>query len=271
MNGCPNDAPVELSDGTIIKPTDQIRLKDLCEIVPLILETLQAGGPGAGPHGVTPGAAVPIAGRAPGFGSPVANGFGARPGAVAPAPGFGGQGQRGGGGGGGGGGFGGGGGGGRGPAGPPGPAGPAGPAGAPGTGSILGGQNKTSGSFTAVGAPVIIPDYFVEFNVSVQGDVAIRASANFNRDTPGGVETPNLRFGLQVDGTNYILAQFHEQQGAGDDKIFSTHLAIELFLENMAPGPHVVHGIYSGDTSGLAVLSFIARPDLPAMLVVQGP
>jgi len=267
MNGCPKDAPVELADGTIIQPDQNIRLKDLCEIVPLILETMQGAAAASGQQGVTPGAAVPIAGRAPGFGSPVANGFGARPGAIAPAPGFGGQGQRGGGGGGG---FGGGGGGGRGPAGPPGPAGPQGPAGVPGLGNILGGQLKTSGSFTVAGAPQVIPNYFVNFTVSRQGNVTILASANFNR--PGVDATlPDIQFGLQVDGTNYILAEVQEQQGAGDDHVNKWHLMIELFLENMAPGDHVVRGIYSGGSIGGDPMTFIAEPDLPAVMVVQGP
>jgi len=264
MNGCPNDAPVELSDGTIIKPEDNIRLKDLCEIVPLILETMQAGGPAAGPQGVTPGAPVPIAGRAPGFNSPVANGFGARPGAVAPPAGFGGQGQRGGGGGG----FGGGGGG-RGPAGPVGPAGPPGPAGTPGLGSILGGQTKRSGSFTVTGAPQVIPDFFANFTVSRQGNVTIRVSANFHR-FPGS-EFPQVTLGVQIDGQGQEpLALFQEQQGAGDDKVFDAHLMAELFIPDMAPGNYTVRGIYSGGFPG-AEMTFVAAPDMPAVIVVQGP
>lgn len=269
MNACPNDAPVELSDGTVVKPEDNISLKALCEIVPLILETMQAAAANApGAKGqVTPGAPVPVRGGAPGFTSPVAPGFGGRPGAIAPPGGFGQQGQ--GGGGGGGGGFGGGGGG-RGPAGPPGPPGPQGPAGTPGLGSILGGQLKTSGSFTSAGAPVVIPNYFVNFNVSVQGNVTIRASANFDR--PGVDATlPDILFGLQVDGTDYILAAVQEQQGAGDDHVNRWHLMIELFLENMAPGPHVVRGIYSGGLFGGDTFTFTAEPDMPAVLVVQGP
>ena len=224
------------------------------------------GAAASGPQGVTHGAAVPIAGRAPGFGSPVANGFGARPGAIAPAPGFGGQGQRGGGGGGG---FGGGGGGGRGPAGPAGPPGPAGPAGAPGLGSILGGQFKTSGSFTVTGAPQVIPNYFVNFNVSVQGNVAIRLSANFHR-FPGST-FPQVSFGLQIDSDPFILfALFQEQQGAGDDQVFDQHIMIEHFIENMAPGPHTIRGVYSGGFPG-AEMTFVAAPDMPAVIVVQGP
>jgi hypothetical protein len=264
MEACPKDAPVELSDGTIIQPEDRVSLKQLCEIVPLILETMQ-GAQAQGKGQVAPGQTVPISGRAPGsFSSPVANGFGGRPGAIAPPAGFGQQG-----GGGGGGGFGGGGGG-RGPAGPAGPPGPQGPAGAPGLGSILGGQLKTSGSFTVAGAPQVIPNYFVNFTVSRQGNVTIRASANFNR--PGVDATlPDIQFGLQVDGTNYILAELQEQQGAGDDHVNKWHVMIELFLENMAPGDHVVRGIYSGGSIGGDPMTFIAEPDLPAVMVVQGP
>jgi len=67
MEACPKDAPVELSDGTIIKPEDSIRLKDLCEIVPLILETIagqNAQGKSGRGHPRRPGAAGRTAGRA---------------------------------------------------------------------------------------------------------------------------------------------------------------------------------------------------------------
>jgi len=227
---------------------------------------MQGAAAASGQQGVTPGAAVPIAGRAPGFGSPVANGFGARPGAIAPAPGFGGQGQRGGGGGGG---FGGGGGGGRGPAGPPGPAGPQGPAGAAGLGNILGGQTKRSGSFTVTGAPQVIPDFFANFTVSRQGNVAIRISANFHR-FPGSV-FPQVTLGVQIDGQGQEpLALFQEQQGAGDDQVFDAHIMAELFIEDMAPGNYTVRGIYSGGFPG-AEMTFVAAADMPAVIVVQGP
>lgn len=269
MNGCPKDAPVELADGTKILPDDTIRLKDLCEIVPLILETMQAAAeaaPGArGP--VTPGAAVPVVGRGQGFSSPVAQGFGSRPGAIAPAgPG---AGRGAGGGGGGGGGFGGGGGGGRGAPGAQGLPGIAGPPGPPGRGSILGGQFKTSGSFTVTGAPQAIPNFFANFVVSVQGNVAIRASANFHR-FPGST-FPQVSFGFQIDSDAPIMfALFQEQQGAGDDQVFDAHIMIEHFIENMAPGQHSVRVFYGGGFPG-AEMTFVAAPDMPAVLVVQGP
>jgi hypothetical protein len=260
MNGCPNDAPVELSDGTLVQPDDTIRLKDLCEIVPLILETMQAAAasaPGArGP--VTPGAPVPVRGQMPGFNSPVAQGFGNKPGAIAPAQGLGRQG------GGGGGGFGGGGGG----RGAPGQKGDPGIQGLPGPGSFIGGQLKTSGSFTATGAPVVIPNYFVNFTVLATGNVLITASANFTR-SPGST-FPQVTFGLQVDGVDFPLALFQEQQGAGSDQVFDAHLTVQLFIENMAPGPHVVRGIYSGGFPG-AEMTFVAAPAMPAMLSVHHP
>lgn len=268
MNGLPSDAAVELSDGTVVKPEDQVRLKELYEIIPLILETMQAAAAGApSPTGrVTPGMPVPVRGGVPGFNSPVAPGFGAKPGSIAPAAGFG-QGGQGGGGGGGGGGFGGGGGGrgGPGPAGAPGAVGPVGPA---GSGSIIGGQLKTSGSFTSTGAVVAIPNYFVNFKVTKKGNVLIRASANFTR-FPGST-FPQVTFGLQVDGTDYPLALFQEQQGAGGDQVFDAHIMVELFIEDMDPGDHVVRGIYSGGFPG-AEMTFVAAPNMPAMLSVQGP
>lgn len=261
MEACPKDAPVELSDGTIIKPEDNIRLKDLCEIVPLIMETLQ-GAQAQGQGKVAPGQAVPISGRAPGsFSSPVANGFGGKPGSIpGMAPGQGG--------GGGGGGFGGGGGG-RGPAGPPGPPGPQGATGAPGLGNILGGQTKRSGSFTVTGAPQVVPDFFANFTVSRQGNVTIRISANFHRFP--GAQLPQVTLGVQIDGQGQEpLALFAEQQGAGDDQVFDAHLMAELFIPDMAPGDYTVRGIYSGGLPG-SEMTLVAAPDMPAVIVVQGP
>src|SRR5258705_5557729 len=90
MNGCPKDAPIELADGTVLQPEDTVRVSDLCEIVPLILETMKAAAAGApGPKGqVTPGAPVAVVGRGQGLSFPGAPGFGRRPGAVAPPPRF---------------------------------------------------------------------------------------------------------------------------------------------------------------------------------------
>jgi hypothetical protein len=152
-----------------------------------------------------------------------------------------------------------------GPAGPPGPAGAAGP---PGPGSFISGQLKTSGSFTSTGAPVVIPNYFVNFTTLAAGNVLIRASANFHRFP--GAQLPAVVFGVQVDGTDFPLALFAEQQGAGDDQIFDQHIMVELFLENLPAGNHVVRGLYSGGNPG-SEMTFVAAPDMPAMLSVQHP
>jgi hypothetical protein len=137
-----------------------------------------------------------------------------------------------------------------------------------GSGAILGGQLKTSGSFTVVGALQAIPNYFADFIVTKKGNVTIRASANFTR--PGGSTFPQVTFGLRIGITDYPLALFQEQQGAGQDKVFDAHLMVELFLENMDPGTYQVRGIYSGGFPG-AEMTFVAAPDMPAMLTVQGP
>lgn len=271
MNGIPDEAAVELSDGKVVHPDETITLKQLYEIVPLILETMQASGnaPGApnSPAGqITPGATVPVRGGTPGFNSPVTPGFGAKPGAITPASGFGKPGRPGGGAGGGGGWSGGG--GGRGAPGQQGLPGIQGPVGPPGSGSILGGQRKTSGSFTITGAVQAIPDYLVNFTVTKKGNVTIRASANFHRN-PGST-LPQVTFGLRVGVTDHPLGFFHEQQAAGGDQVFDHHMMIELFLEDMEPGDYTVQGIYSGGFPG-AEMEFVATPDLPAMIVVQGP
>ena len=114
----------------------------------------------------------------------------------------------------------------------------------------------------------MIPNYFADFTVTKKGNVTIRASANFHR-FPGST-FPQVTFGLRIGTTDYPLALFQEQQGAGDDQVFDAHLMIELFLENMDPGTYQVHGIYSGGFPG-AEMTFVAEPGMPAMLVVQGP
>jgi len=264
MNGCPNDAPVELADGTVLQPEDTIRLKDLCEIVPLIMETMQAAAQGTQGKkgGVTPGAPVPVRGGVQGFTSPVAPGFGGKPGSIAPAGGFGQQGQ----GGGGGGGFGGGGGGGR---GAPGPAGPAGPAGPRGPGSLMDYLYKTDGEFYVTGAVVPIPDFFVDFTVQVSGPVEIIVAANFNRGVhgPNGTINPDLTLGINVNGEDHQLVYFNAEIGSADDKVHDFPM-VGVLPVTLPPGNYRAQAIYSGGNFSNG-LQFVASPTRPAVITVK--
>lgn len=250
-SGCPSDAPVELSDGTIVQPEDTVRLKDLCEIVPLILETLMqgaaAGGKGAAPGGrVAPGSQVPIAGRAPGFSSPVAPGFGGKPGSIAAPAGFGQSSQSNGGGGGGGGGFGGGGGG-RGAPGQQGPPGPAGPAGPSGPGTIESPITKVNGDFTvASGSPFVpVPDTTVMFNQQTAGAAWILLQAVFG--AAGAGQTCG-QMGIRVDGVDYPLTANLIHTFVGGVGQFLTS-AVAVLPITLAAGPHTVEAVVRGDSA----------------------
>lgn len=242
MSGaCPNDAPVELSDGTIVQPDDTVRLRDLCEIVPLILETMAAsaaaGAPGA-PGKVAPGSSVPVVGQMPGFSSPVAPGFGARPGAIAPAMGPAGMPAQSGGGG-----FGGGGGGGRGPAGPPGPRGPAGPA---GPGTIAPPIAKVDGDFTvAFTSPFVpVPGTSIAFTQQADGTAILFLQAVFGS---AGFGT-NGQVGIRVDGIDYPLtANLMHTFASGVGQFLVS--AVALLPVTLAAGAHTAEVVLRGDAS----------------------
>lgn len=243
MNVCPSDAPVELSNGDIIQPDDTIRLKDLCEIIPLILETMQASAQNA-PGRVAPGSQVPVVGRMPGFTSPVAPGFGSKPGSISPAgPGFGQQSQ---GGGGGGGGFGGGGGG-RGPAGPQGLPGPAGPPGAPGPGALEPPITKVDGDFTvASGSPFVpVPGTAIGFTQQAAGAAVLFLQAVFGG--PGAGNTCG-QMGLRVDGVDYPLTANLIHTFVGGVGQFLTSAVCTLPI-TLAAGAHTAEVVVRGDSA----------------------
>ncbi len=208
-DGCPEKSPVELSDGRVIYPEDPITLADVCEIVPLILETLMK----AETKGkVAPGMPVPIArgGVSPTFGPSTApTGFGPRPGAIAGPGLFGGTIPFGAGGGG----FPAGGGGGRGAPGPQGIQGPPGGQGPPGPGAIVDFIVKTDGDFVVgPGAFVPVPGTLVNFSTSESGPALffVQATLSFV-----GLSTPqNAQLGIRVDGIDYPLT-VRSMTGAG--------------------------------------------------------
>jgi len=243
-NGCPKDAPVELSDGRILYPEDSLTLKDVCEIVPLIIETLmkEAAGPG-GPTKITPGSVVPVRPTSPlgGFGQALP-GFGARPGSIVPAGPFGAQGTPAGGGGG----FGGGGGG-RGAQGPAGPAGATGAQGPPGPGTIESPVTKTDGDFTVASTSpfVPIPGTLKTFTQETDGSAVVFIQAVFG--SAASSET-NGQIGLRVDGTDFPLTAnlIHTFVGGVAQFLAGVHASIPLTLSK---GSHTVEVVVRGDSA----------------------
>lgn len=262
MEGCPPDAPVELSDGTVIQPDDTIRLRDLCEIVPLIIDTMM-GQLASGKNGVTPGQAVPVRGQSPTGPAP---GFGSKPGSIAGTSPFGGPAS---GGGGGGGGFGGGGGG-RGKTGPAGPAGPVGPPGPAGPGTIEPPVAKTDGDFiVAASSPFVpIPGTQLTFTQQTDGHAVALIQAVFGGGGGGGGDT-NGQIGLRVDGVDFPLTAnlIHTFASGVAQFLASVHASIPLSL---AAGSHTIEIVVRGD-SALVVpvgspVRVSANPSIPLYL-----
>ena len=181
---CPG--AVEMPDGRVIEPGDSVSLKDLCELIPFLVETLtdlQA-------KGLSPGQKVPVVGQQ-------ANGQMAVPtqgGAFGPA----GQGPYGrstggwvGGGGGG--------------PGPTGPMGSTGPIGATGPGSIVEPPAvKVDGDFTAgPGAFVPVPGTTVPFSMTAAGVAEVKAIVTLGSALTMFCES--VQIGVRINGTDYPL------------------------------------------------------------------
>jgi len=269
-NVCPSDAPVELSDGTILQPDDTIRLRDICELVPLIIETLMAKAGNGQAGRVTPGQTVPVRGNPSAFGPALSPpGFGAKPGSIAGGGLFGPT--AGPTGGGGGGGFGGGGGGRRGGPGPPGVQGPPGPA---GPGTIEEPLVKMDGNFTVASASpfVPVPDTSRTFIQVANGYAVVLIQAVFGGNGGGGVT--NGQIGLRVDGVDFPLtANLLHTFAAGVSQFLAcVHASIPLKL---IAGSHTVEVIVRGDSAlvsptGLPV-TVQANPTVPLyMSIIHG-
>lgn len=260
---CPG--PVELTDGHVIEPEDYIKLSDLCELVPFLVESeLQAKAKQiAAKAGVSPGQALSLVGQQQGSMSAV--------GAGSP---FGGQGGGGGGGGGGFGGFGGG--GGPGPAGPPGLPGTAGPAGPPGPGTATDFLIKTDGDFTVgPGAFVAVPGTLLAFTTPSAGAAVFLLQAVL-----GCGNSQNAVIGLRIDGVDFPLNPrlLHTFVAGVSEFFIPVHAS---FPQNLAAGSHTVQvilrGISAGEfcaASGFGVPATVsANPGTPLALTVlhQGP
>lgn len=250
---CPG--AVEMPDGRVIEPDGLIALKDLCELVPFLIETLtnlQA-------QGLAPGQKLNVVGGQPGvLAVPNQGSFGPAGGSFrGGAPG----------------GFVGGGGGGPGPAGPQGPMGGVGP---PGPGSVFEPPVvKTDGDFTAgPGAFVPVPGTALVFSMLTAGIAKFDLLATLGSST-GAVGAPqSAQIGLRIDGTDYPLTTrlIHTFVGGvgefmvGQSSTFSLPLGagshtVEVLLRGLLPGE------YGG---GLGVSATIAAvPTVPLVLSVS--
>jgi hypothetical protein len=253
-----------MTDGHVIEPEDYIKLSDLCELVPFLMEAeLQAKTKqAAAKAGIAPGQPLSLVGQTQGGMSAVAGG----------SP-FGGPG----GGGGGGGGFGGfGGGGGPGPAGPAGIPGTAGPAGPPGPGTATDFLVKTDGDFTVgPGGFVPVPGTLLSFNTPTDGAAVFLLQAVLGCDN-----TQNAVIGLRIDGTDFPLnPRLLHTFVAGVGEFFIPVSA--NFPMTLTAGSHTVEvilrGIGAGEFCSGAGFGFpatvSANPGTPLALTVlhQGP
>lgn len=255
---CPG--PMLLPDGTEIQPDDYIRLNDLCEIMPHLLEAMGMAAQAAQAKGLAPGQPVPVVGQTPGGAQPVPTlpGFGPSQGPF----------------GGGGGAMFGGGGGGPGPAGAQGPPGPAGPPGPPGVGVLTTPIVKMDGDFSAAAAAAFapVPGTLLNFVTSQDGPVVFLLQAELNSIPNGG--TQNAQIGLRIDGSDQKLARLRSVEGSlleppngdffvGQSQMFSLELpagnhTVEVLLRGLLPGEYGV---------GLGISATIsANPESPLVL-----
>jgi hypothetical protein len=225
---CPG--PVALPDGRILEPGDYIRLEDLCEIMPYLLNAMKSS------MGV--GQQVRVAGGIPGVqGVPAPNMFGGTGGPLGPyataAAG---------------GGFGGGGGGG-GSTGPRGPAGATGPQGPAGSGSAVETPViKTDGNFSAgAGAFVPVPGTSITFTMDADGVAIV-----YGMITGGsGISdaSQNFQLGLRIDGTDYPLNLrcIHTFAGGVGEFFIPANIVYPISL---GAGAHTVELLLRGLTLG---------------------
>ncbi len=166
---CPG--AVEMPDGRTIEPEDNVSLKDLCELMPFLVQTLtdfQSKNTG-------PGSKIPLVGNQPVPGNPYGRPTGGWVGGGGGAPG---------------------------PAGPRGPAGEAGP---PGPGSIVEPPVvKVDGDFTAgPGSFVPVPGTSVPFSMSAAGVAEVKVLVTLGSGVTQ--ECENVQLGIRVNGTDYPL------------------------------------------------------------------
>lgn len=128
---------------------------------------------------------------------------------------------------------------------------------------VVDGIVKDDANFTNAGAPSPITGLSLNINVVVPGKAYFAISGNVL--TGGGVISgPLFILGVNVDGTDYPIARRQILNLAGDIIPLTGTIPIDL-----AAGPHVVQGIYSGGTPGVHQL--IAAANSPVTLTVIHP
>lgn len=267
--GCPANAPVELSDGRIVYPEDPVTLADVCEIVPLIIESLMKE---AGQGKLTAGMPVKVVGNQAAFGPTLSvPGFGPKPGSVGGIGGL--FGQQGGGGGGGGGFPSGG--GGRGPQGIAGNQGIQGPA---GPGSLISSVTKDDGDFSVVSfSPfVVIPGTLISFTTTAEGTAVFLIQVVFGAGAGAGFTNGQIGLRITVGGvpTDYPLTAnlMHTFVGGVGQFVVGAHASIPLLLP---PGTYDCEVIVRGDEfvgpSGGLPIVVQANTERPLYLTVFRP
>lgn len=231
---CPG--AVEMPDGRKIDPDDLIKLADLCELMPFLLESYSSMQQAKATGQLAPGQSVPIAGQQPTAGGmvPSVSQFGPAGGVT----------------GGGGAMFGGG--GGPGPAGPQGIQGPPGVAGIPGLGGIVDSLRKVDGDFIAgPGAFIAVPGTLITFSQSQLGPATFLLNAAVG--TTSGVSglSQSGQMGLRIDGVDYPLvsrllnAEPTVMEGSYPFAEFILNQPI-VFSLPLAAGSHTVEVILRG-------------------------
>jgi hypothetical protein len=254
---------VEFPDGRIIDPDDPVTLKDLCELLPFLMEAMQLQGRVS--QALAPGQSVPVAGglntgrgvrvTSPsqfgpssgvsgggGVSYPVsAGGFVGSGGGGAPGP----QGQKG----------------------PPGATGATGPA---GPGSNVSFKGKTDGDFSAgPGAFVPVPATKLDFVTAEDGPALFLVQATLG----GGAATTsqNGYLGLRIDGVDHPLAprSIHTMAGGVDEYLVGNTTVFPIALTK---GSHSVEVILRGlalaeFVGGLGVaVTVSANPGIPLVV-----
>lgn len=257
VTGLPDcERPMQLPDGKVIEPDDELTLRDFCAMLPFILKLTEKEV--AQDQGFVPNGRIPLnrIGSVPSFGpagSPFAQGGGGGGGGGGtPGPGpigvvtgntpIGGPGQ--------------------GTQGPPGPAGPQGPAGA----ANIAGIQKTDGDFSNIGAMAIVPGTSFDITVGGDGKVAISFSLPLSADGLDA-EIFDVFAGIQIGSTQYRVWRESANNGGGGDRFFFLTASGTLYV-TLAPGTYTVSICY-GDNPGLNHFTVTTTPSAPASAVAQ--
>ena len=133
---------------------------------------------------------------------------------------------------------------------------------------VVDGIAKTDANFNATGGLTAVPGTQVGFTVNTPGNVEIKVSADFAANPKAPL--PAISLGIIIDGgTPLQLASFAENNGAGSDGLFGTHLT-GIYVIALSTGPHSVQMAYNS-SPGPELMTLIASPAQPAVITVIHP